>query len=57
MAKDKEQRPATARELADSLATFTGTCSVQPSVAGAWAAPPEPAKIKEPLSTAKPKLA
>jgi len=58
MAKDKEQRPASARELGDALATFTGNV-LGPTVGwpGRGAAPPEPSKIKEPLSTAKPKLA
>jgi serine/threonine-protein kinase len=48
MAKDKEQRPATARELAESLASFTPQV-LGPTVgwAGPAAPPLEPARVKE----------
>src|SRR5260370_10367827 len=49
MAKDKEQRPGTARELAESLAAFTPQV-LGPTVgwAGRAAPPLEPARVKEP---------
>jgi len=57
MAKDKEQRLRRARELADSLATFTGNV-LGPTVglAGAWPRSPSRRRSKS-LSAAKPKLA
>jgi serine/threonine-protein kinase len=57
MAKEKDKRPATARELAESLASFTPQV-LGPTVGwpGRGKAPPEPASIPEPKEKPKEKL-
>jgi eukaryotic-like serine/threonine-protein kinase len=57
MAKDKDKRQASARELADQLATFTPQV-LGPTVGwpGRGVAPPEPSKIPESAAKLKAKL-